>query len=85
MQNATTYVISQNSTCWSVHRLGEQVSRVASGVGSEEDALAIAMSKAKEDTPSQILRVSLTAEHRVIATYDDTCDATDDALLQPAW
>ena len=68
----TTYVLSQHPTYWHITRYGdEEAGEPVLQSTSEEDALAQIVAKAQQDRPSQIVRIALSGESRIVARYDE--------------
>ena len=67
----TTYVLSQHPTYWHVTRYGEEQGEPLFQSTSEEDALVAILAKAQEDRPSQIVRIALSGESRIVARFEN--------------
>jgi hypothetical protein len=65
-----TFVLSQYPDFWRLNRFSNNVSEIASGIPTEEQALALAIEKAKEECPSQVLRIAINGDSRVVAKFD---------------
>jgi hypothetical protein len=71
----TTYVLSQLSTHWFVSQYGEESGEPLFQSTSEEDALAAIVEQARLHRPSQIVRISLSGESRIVAHFDEEPEA----------
>jgi hypothetical protein len=76
----TTYVLSQHRTCWHVHRYGahgivHDLPGSAAKLPTEKEALENALTKARKERPSQVLRVNMRGDSTVIARFGKSARA----------
>ena len=69
----TTYVLSEQNARWNVYSFAEEadVNSIASGIPDEEEAMQIVLKKARDDQPSQILRITANGDSRLIVQFND--------------
>ena len=70
----TTYVLSQHPGHWHIARYdgAEADTNVQPMIDSksEEDALASILERAQDERPSQVIRIALSGESRIVAKFD---------------
>jgi hypothetical protein len=66
-----TYVLSQHTDSWHIHRFAENISEIAAAIATEEDAVSIVLERAMADRPSRILRISINGDSRLLAEFGE--------------
>jgi hypothetical protein len=66
-----TYIFSIQMNGWNIYRLQDQVAEIASGILTEAEALEIVLDCAKQNVPSEVMRISEKGESSVIATFEE--------------
>ena len=66
-----TYVFSIQLNGWNIYRLQDDVAEVASGIPSEDEAMKIVLECAKQNAPSEVLRIGHHGESRLIAKFEE--------------
>jgi hypothetical protein len=73
----TTFVVSEQPSSWHVHRFADTITEISSSMTNEEAAVSLALKKGMEDRPSQVLKISLNGDSRVIARFDKEEKSSD--------
>ena len=68
----TTYVLSQHASYWHMTRYADEKTEPLGQSTSEQAAFEAILKRAIKDKPSQILRINLNGDSKVVAKFDDT-------------
>jgi hypothetical protein len=66
----TTFVLSQGDHVWRIVKYGEELGEPLIQCRSEDEAVAAIMELAREQRPSQIIRIAISGDSRIIAHFD---------------
>jgi hypothetical protein len=66
-----TYVFSIQLNGWNIYRLQERVAEIASGIPTEKEAMEIVLGCAKQNAPSEVLRIGHNGESSLIAKFEE--------------
>ena len=64
---------------WNISLLREDRSEPLATASSEEEAIHSVLNEARKNTPSQILRIALNGDTRLIAKFDKATDIVTEA------
>ena len=67
----TTYVVSQQVESWNIHRYAVEITEVAVGIASEEEAMALVLPLAEVDSPAEVLKISRSGVSQIVARFLD--------------
>ena len=67
----TTFVLSQHSLFWTIHRLSEDSTEPLGHVTTEADALLLIRQMAETTLPSQILKIAMNGDTQMIAIVEE--------------